>query len=659
VAAAAVALAIPALTVVWLGWLLLRSDQELDRQRVQERLDAAAGLVVGALDRALTMVDQRLVTVGGASGSARQDAASAFRLDPADGTVVVFGGEEAWSSRPLPWYPGDAVMPDDAAAFDFIDAEGLEFRDDLAGAAAAYHGLSRSADPGVRAGAMARLARVARKRGQEATALAAYDALASMTDVTALGRPADLLARFERLALLQSTTASPGAGRDGSPSRPSAESRALDEALLAGRWHLARSQFDFYRSRIVGRAGSPSRPSPPATISHPLVIAEAVSSTAEAVAAAAPTTPGARVAWSNAHGRGIAVWRRVGDRVAALVTTQAWLERTWLADVRAIARGQRAHVSLTTADGTEWLDGALAGPTLRRSAADTGLPVTIRVASADLAGDTSRFGGRRRLLAGIVAALALLMVGAGYVAARGLAREVAAARLQSDFVAAVSHEFRTPVASVRQLSELLEDGRVADEGKRREYYARIRRQAGRLQRLVENLLDFGRMEADAAEYRMERLDTADLVRDVTQEFEGEGRGSGRMVDVVMHEPLPSIVGDREALGRALWNLLDNAAKYAPASAPIRVEAAVEDGGVTIRVRDEGPGIPLDEQSRIFDKFVRGGHARESGAKGTGLGLAMVRHIVRAHGGEVSVESEPGRGSTFTISIQAMKDASRE
>jgi len=96
--------------------------------------------------------------------------------------------------------------------------------------------------------------------------------------------------------------------------------------------------------------------------------------------------------------------------------------------------------------------------------------------------------------------------------------------------------------------------------------------------------------------------------------------------------------------------LDNAAKYSPAEAPIRVETTAEDGGVTIRVRDEGPGIPPDEQPRIFDKFVRGSHARESGAKGTGLGLAMVRHIVRAHGGEVSVESAPGRGSTFTLRL---------
>ena len=386
--------------------------------------------------------------------------------------MVVWEAEDVWASTPLPWYPGDAPLPDDAAAFDFMDAEALEFRGDLAGATAAYQALARASNREVRAGALARLARVERKRGQPAAALAAYDALASMTDVTALGRPADLLARVERLALLEELGDVARVVRGSSrprrgPARGPVAPRPQPVRLLSP----ARDD--------DGPLGE--RPLPTGAAA-PLAIAEAVSSTAEAIAAASPTEGRAgsplrlrsgqaspastRRAWSNAHGRGFVVWRRVGDRVAALVATEAWLARTWLADVRGIAQGQRARVSLTTSDGTEWLDASLAGPTLRRSAGDTGLPFTVRVASADPTGDSSTFAGRRRLLAGIVGALALLMIGAGYVAARGLAREVAAARLQSDFVAAVSHEFRTPVASVRQLIELLDEGRVADETKR-------------------------------------------------------------------------------------------------------------------------------------------------------------------------------------------------
>ncbi len=654
VAAAAVALAIPAVTVAWLGWLLLRSDRELDRQRVQERLEAAAGLVAGSLDRALATTDQQLTALAVAATAGRPEAAAAFRLSSADGVVVVLDGDDTWSSTPLPWYPGDAPLADDAAAFEFLDAEALEFRGDLAGAAAAYGHLARAANLDVRAGALARVARVARKRDQPAAALAAYDALAAMPAAVALGRPADLIALVERLEVLRA---------QGDTTRADREAAALDEALLAGRWRLSRSQFDFYRLRIaetdragtagptLGRAGTAGPTLGRAGTAGPtFAVAEAVSSVADLIAAAGSATTGDRVPWANAYGRGVVVWRRGGGRVAALVATHDWLDRGWLADVRRIAHGQRARAALTTADGFEWLDGPLSGPTLRRSAGDTGLPFTLRVASDDPAGDSSTFAGRRRLLAGIVAALALLMTGAGYVAARGFAREVSAAQLQSDFVAAVSHEFRTPVASVRQLIELLDEGRIADEAKRHEYYGRIRRQATRLQRLVENLLDFGRMEADAVQYRMAPLDPADLVHEVTREFEGEGRGTGRHVSVVMPEPLPPVVGDREALGRALWNLLDNAAKYSPAEAPIVVEATGDAQGIAIRVRDQGPGIPLEEQPRIFDKFVRGVHARESGAKGTGLGLAMVRHIVRAHGGDVSLESEPGRGSTFTLTM---------
>jgi signal transduction histidine kinase len=147
---------------------------------------------------------------------------------------------------------------------------------------------------------------------------------------------------------------------------------------------------------------------------------------------------------------------------------------------------------------------------------------------------------------------------------------------------------------------------------------------------------------------MAPLDPAALVRDVAAEFEAAVRGTPRHVDVVAPDALPAVVADREALGRALWNLLDNAAKYSAPDTPIAVEAAAHAGALVIRVRDQGPGIPADEQASIFDKFVRGSQAKESGAKGTGLGLAMVRHIVRAHRGDIRVESAPGAGATFTI-----------
>jgi signal transduction histidine kinase len=170
----------------------------------------------------------------------------------------------------------------------------------------------------------------------------------------------------------------------------------------------------------------------------------------------------------------------------------------------------------------------------------------------------------------------------------------------------------------------------------------------RLHRLVESLLNFGRMEAGAFEYRFEPVDLAALVGDVVAEFRKEFASSGHRFELRMDHNLPPLRVDREALSRALWNLLDNAVKYSPGRPAIWVDLTREGKRIALRVRDQGPGIPVEEQKEIFNKFVRGAAARASSVKGTGVGLAMVRHTVRAHGGEVRVESRPGEGSTFTI-----------
>lgn len=666
--AAAVALVLPAIAVTWLGVLLLQSDRELDRQRVQERLASAATLVVASLEGSVSQAERRLAALPAAHGQGLAQAAGDLGLGAGDGTVVVMADGAVWSSAPLVYV--DAELPIvDRAGDAFTVAEQLEFvRNDLAGAMAAYGALARSADTATRGGALARIGRVARKLNQPAAALAAYDSLEQLGATFVLGRPADLVAVLERGAVHQQAN---------NVARLQRDAATLERRLAEGHWRLSRSQYMFYMSIAREWIGTAKRLESPAGSASP---GELVADGVEALkhAAGATGAAGGRQVYHSAHGRGVMVWQRIDDHVAALVVTEPYLDRTWLAEVRAVAEAQRARVTLTAAApalagvadgasqdaagggqsagrGVEWLDGRVSEQAIRRSAAETGLPFTVRVSSADPDGDVSTFAGRRRLLTGLVVALALLVAGSGYLAARGAAREVAAARLQSDFVAAVSHEFRTPVASVRQLSEMLDEGRVPGDSKRQEYYGRIRRQTVRLQHLVENLLDFGRMESSAAEYRLAPTDPAELLRATAEEFDGTVRETGRRVDVRLPAELPSIAADREALGRAVWNLLDNAAKYSPPGAPIVLEAESARAGVVIRVRDQGPGIPASEHDLIFDKFVRGAHARESGAKGTGLGLAMVRHIVRAHRGEVRVESAPGEGATFSITLPVTEE----
>ena len=297
----------------------------------------------------------------------------------------------------------------------------------------------------------------------------------------------------------------------------------------------------------------------------------------------------------------------------------------------------------------------------RRPAADTGLPWTVLVEATRGARATA-FGGRRALWLAGLAIIAVLVVSGTYVVGRAVSRELAVARLQSDFVSAVSHEFRTPLTSLRQLSEMLMERPATSIERRQSYYAALARQTDRLHRLVESLLDFGRMEAGTSPYRLAPLDARAVIRDIVQQFESDAAARGCDIRLQMPDAAGTIAGDRDALTNALWNLLDNAVKYSPGSRVVWVDVQLDGSTLAIRVRDRGLGIPVGEQREIFGKFVRGATARAGNISGTGIGLAMVSHIVKAHGGSISVESEPGEGSTFTIHlpvIQAPAGADRE
>jgi signal transduction histidine kinase len=230
------------------------------------------------------------------------------------------------------------------------------------------------------------------------------------------------------------------------------------------------------------------------------------------------------------------------------------------------------------------------------------------------------------------------------------------AKLQSEFVSAVSHEFRTPLTSLRQLSEMLAKGRVPTEDLRRKSYDIMSGESERLQRLVESLLDFGRIEANAFRYRLEAIDPAKMAREVVAEFQEKAAAQGYRVELDAAGALPSIHGDREALGLALRNLLENAVKYSPECRIVWVALARENSRLAIRVRDKGMGIPASEQKEIFKRFVRGSGSKAAHIQGTGVGLAMARRIIDGHGGEIRLESEPGKGSTFTILLPLEKNA---
>jgi signal transduction histidine kinase len=253
-------------------------------------------------------------------------------------------------------------------------------------------------------------------------------------------------------------------------------------------------------------------------------------------------------------------------------------------------------------------------------------------------------------------ALSLLM-GVGMILTyRNVAKELALAKLKSDFVSNVSHELRTPLALIRLYAETLEMGRISTSGKQQEYYEIIRKESERLTSLINNILDFSRIESGKKEYSFRQTDMADLVRSTLESYRLEIEQNGFKFEQKIASDVPPVWVDREAIARSLLNLVNNALKYSLTEKYLGVSLYRQNGGVKLEVADHGIGIPAKEQPKIFDKFYRVCDPLVHNTKGSGLGLSLVFHIVQAHGGEVAVESAPGHGSTFTITLPLQDSA---
>jgi signal transduction histidine kinase len=250
----------------------------------------------------------------------------------------------------------------------------------------------------------------------------------------------------------------------------------------------------------------------------------------------------------------------------------------------------------------------------------------------------------------VFGALSLLMGVGMLFAYRNVARELAVAKLKSDFVSNVSHELRTPLALIRLYAETLELGRISNPGKHQEYYEIIRKESERLTSLINNILDFSRIESGKKEYSFRETDVADLVRSTLESYRFEIEQNGFQFEEKIDNDLPQLWMDREAIARSLLNLVNNAVKYSATEKYLGVHLYRHNGGVSLEVVDHGIGIPEKEQLKIFEKFYRVGDPLVHNTKGSGLGLSLVRHIVQAHGGEVAVESELGQGSKFIITL---------
>lgn len=603
--------------LLWSGWKLTEQESAVEAQRSRERLEQAADRVAALLRANLAETGERLAAAAAAPSPA------GIKPETDQSLLLVFTQDTLSAYPPgrllySPVAEHGAEAPDGA----FAEGEAAEIRhQQLDKAAGIYRRLSESKDRALQAGALMRLARVLRKSGQIQAARTVYERLSRMDGVRVAGTPAELVARHALYDL----------------SRDSADGMRLQKDLLAGRWALTRGQFEFYWAEAIRLSG------------HEETLGERTGLTEAAVVAwsewkRTSSVRGQRTMWVDAK-PWFTIWRAAFGRQVVLIQRPESLLQTLPVELDAVC-------ALVDEEGRVVAGRKQVGATVVRMATESQLPWSLYVTGSKGPKDLAMTARQRFMLLGLGTVVAFLVAGT-YFVARAIRREIAVSLLQSAFVSAVSHEFRSPLTAMRQLSEILALGRVSSEERRQKYYDTLVGETRRLQRLVETLLNFGKMEEGARQYRFEEIDAGELVESVAAEFAPQLAASGRRIELNRAPNTCPIEADAEALALALRNLVDNALKYSPDQPAVSVEWGCENGAVAIHVRDRGMGIPVAEQRVIFQKFVRGRAAIAANVKGTGVGLAMVSHIVRAHGGEVRVASAPGEGSTFTILLPAL------
>ncbi|MBI5084195.1 MAG: HAMP domain-containing histidine kinase [Acidobacteria bacterium] len=593
----AVVLCLPAVTVAWLGFRLIEQDRALEAQRVAESRELSASQAVQTLSALLS--DPGLLS-----------------KSPGEGALLAL-----LPGSPL-LYHESVPAPPEAPSDSFREGETLEFKVGNATAATEiYRKQAEALDPLLRAGALYRLGRALNKAGRGDEALQTYSMLARMETAAAGGWPAPIAATWSRCSLLEST---------GRAKELRDEALRLQAILLSGRYLITRAGYAAFADDAARWSGRP-RPTDLERLTDAVILIEA-----GVRDSSRPTSGRAGLA---VQGEPVTiVWGQTSGKLAVFAATQAFVAREWLSK---LAPG----VWLRDESGKD-LRPPRPGPAAVIYPVQSRLPWTVLAVAPPQGGDS---GTRRNLLLVLLGAVGFFTLAGAYIVFRALKRDFLLARMQEDFVSAVSHEFRTPLTTLRQISESLEEGRVTSEERRVSYYRSLSRATQRLHRLVEDLLDFRRMQSGALEYRRTRINAREFTAQVASDFQREVEDRGFQVAAA---PAPDVcfLADREALTRALWNLLDNAVKYSGAARSVELAAECRDRVVEWSVRDHGIGIPARERPLVFQKFYRGDGARLGGIRGTGIGLAMVEQIVAAHGGRVSVVSEEGAGSVFTMSI---------
>jgi len=239
-----------------------------------------------------------------------------------------------------------------------------------------------------------------------------------------------------------------------------------------------------------------------------------------------------------------------------------------------------------------------------------------------------------------------------------LNRQLTLARQKTDFVSNVSHELKTPLTSIRMFSELLAEGRVQDPARQHSYLDIITAEAARLTRLINNVLDFARIERGEKKYHFQECDLVGVAREIVESYRPHLEANGFKFECQLPDDAVPITGDHDALAQVLVNLLSNAEKYAGDEKEIELRVEAGTGSLLyceVQVLDRGLGVPYGTEEKIFEKFYRAHDSLSSGIQGSGLGLTLARQIARAHGGDVIYRPRDGGGSCFVLRVPAKSE----
>jgi signal transduction histidine kinase len=541
-------------------------------------------------------------------------------------------------------------------------AEEIELRSgDYARALELYRGmLSTNRDRAVRPWIVQRIARVAQKAGRREEALKAYAELKQSSDAMLGSVPAPVVADYELCILFDEA---------GSSQELTRSAFGLYRALTAGDSLLQRERYIYYSGAaqrwLAGSAASSEAVRECQRMEEgKRTLTQAIESLAEswrsggrarsALPAALPSGPAEHLAfWSSIpSGRSRLVLLLSANYLSAQVWPRVFSQAPE-AGTELVVSGADGEIDFSSSPArlpAQIKASLSAGRVLRTH--DYSWKIDAWPSAPDSVENEIR--NRQRVHVAMLGLMLASLVFGVYTSARTLQKQLEVARLKSEFVSGVSHEFRSPLTGIRQLSEMLSSGRVKTEERKARYYLMINREAERLSHLVENALGFARVTEKTARYRYETVNTAAWLKEVVLQFQQSSVARETELISAVPDDLHPIRADREALASAIHNVLDNAVKYSPHCKTVWLDAANQGKYVVIRVRDRGLGISDEDQKRIFERFYRGRDPETRKVHGSGLGLSLVQEVIAAQGGRVNCESRPGEGSTFFISLKILE-----